>query len=139
MGWRWGAVLLICAVAAAAGTFALVRATSHPANAQDPGKGPATDLTLARPLPPSARQVSLSDAASALGGPIVLPSSGQVTPADVGAVWLNQLPDNTTSPAVAVTFPAQGLVVEYTRPALTDPLTNYRGKRASLLARKLST
>jgi hypothetical protein len=125
---RWTAILVVCAGATAAGTFALVRATSHSPNAQNTGPlGPPSSFTLAQPLPASARTVSLNDAVSGLGRPIVLPSSGQVTPSNVDAVWMNQLPD-TTSTTIAVTWPAQGVDVEYSRPALSDPLTNYQGQ-----------
>jgi hypothetical protein len=124
--WRRVAGLVICAGAAAVGTFALVRGTSHPAHSVYAGpKGPPP-ITLAEPLGSGARQVSLSDATSAFGRPIVLPSSGQVTPPNLGAVWLNQL--DSTDMTVAVTFPKSGLVVTYSQPALADPLANYQGQ-----------
>jgi len=124
--WRWVAGLVTCACVAAVGTFALVRATSDPANSVYTGpKGPPP-ITLAKPLPSGAEQVSLSGAASALGQPVVLPSSGQVTPSNVGAVWLNEF--DPTTMTVAVTFPTSGLVVTYSRPALADPLANYQGQ-----------
>jgi hypothetical protein len=99
------------------GIFALIRATSHSPNAQDPGRGRFQQLTLQRPLPRGAKQVSLRDAARGLGGPIVLPDTAKVTPSDVGAVWMNRLPRGGPA-AVAVVFPAQGLEVVYTRPPL---------------------
>lgn len=70
--------------------------------------------TIARPLPrPTAREVSLQDAAAALGAPIVLPDTSLVGRSDVGAVWID-----TSTPVtdVAVTFPAQGIIVQYSRP-----------------------
>jgi len=78
---------------------------------------------MAHPLPPTARQVSLSDAIGAFGGPIVLPNSVEATPSDAGAVWLNQLPGTglkDASATVAVTFPKQGLTIRYTRPPIDD-------------------
>jgi hypothetical protein len=47
-----------------------------------------------------------------------------VAPSDVGTVWLNE-PD-ATDMTVAVVYPAQGLLVEYTKPALPDPLANFQ-------------
>jgi hypothetical protein len=92
--------------------------------------GPGGDLTLARPMGPGGKQVSLSEAASSLGGPVVLPNSTQVTPSDAGTVWVDQMHGDTTgdtSTAVAVTFPSRGLIIQYARPPIPDPLANYQG------------
>lgn len=121
------AFLLLAVAAAAATTFALIRATSHSSTATRAPRaalGPY-ELTMAQPLPLGAKEVSMGDAVSAFGAPIVLPDSTQVTASDVGNVWLNQLPStgpgqNDASAAVAVTFPAQGLVIHYVRPPIPD-------------------
>lgn len=91
--------------------------------------GPTGAPTWARPLlgPPHAKPVSLSDAATALGGPVVLPDTTQVTPSDVGGVWMFELPTagptaGSSGVAVAVTFPSQGLIIRYERPPIPDPL-----------------
>jgi hypothetical protein len=80
--------------------------------------------TVAHPLPASlAKETTLAAAPAALGGPVVLPDSAQVGPSDVGPVWVASLTDQQTGDAtttVAVTFPSQGMVVEYTRPAPSD-------------------
>jgi hypothetical protein len=94
------------------------------------GSGGAGDLlvplpTLAHPLgiPPLAKQTTLSDAAAALGTPIVLPNTSFIQPSDAGPVWMDNLHDKEGNPVVtnvAVTFPAQGVIVGYTRPAPSD-------------------
>ena len=59
----------------------------------------------------------------------MLPDSSQVTPSDAGAVWLGQMHGDAstdTSTAVAVTFPSQGLLIQYARPPIADPLANYQ-------------
>jgi hypothetical protein len=80
--------------------------------------------TLAHPLPlPFARQVPLADAQATLGAPIVLPNTALVQPSDAGPVWLDSLHDQEGNPVVtnvAVTFPSQGVIVGYTRPAPSD-------------------
>jgi hypothetical protein len=72
--------------------------------------------TLSHPLPLDERQVTLADAVASLGAPIVLPNTTLVDPSDLGAVWEDGrgAPTQTT---VAVTFPSQGVIVGYTRPA----------------------
>jgi len=62
---------------------------------------------------------STSGGTSAAGGTIVLPDTPQVTPPDAGAVWMNQA--GNVAVAVAVTFPGQGLIITYTRPAVSNP------------------
>jgi hypothetical protein len=57
----------------------------------------------------------LAQAAATLGVTLVLPRTAVVRPADVGPVWVaGKKPRERT---VAVTFPARGVIVEYTRPA----------------------
>ena len=80
--------------------------------------------TLAHPLPLDlAKQVTLAEAQATLGAPIVLPNTGFVQPSDVGPVWLDSPHDKDGNPVmtnVAVTFPSQGVMVGYTRPAPSD-------------------
>jgi len=127
---RWAAVLLVCAAGAAAGAFALVRGASPPAKTGISGVvGPGAPSTLARPMGPGAKQVSLSEAASALGGPVVLPNTTEMMASDVGAVWMYQSHGDTvgdTSTSVAVTFPSQDVYVLYARPSIAEPLVSYK-------------
>ena len=81
--------------------------------------------TLAHPLgfPPLAKQTTLSDATEALGTPIILPKTPFIQPSDAGQVWMDNLHDKEGNPVVtnvAVTFPTQGVIVGYTRPAPSD-------------------
>lgn len=79
--------------------------------------------TLAHPLPSFAKQTTLADAPATLGGPVVLPDSPVAAPETAGTVWVASLGDAQTGPSettVAVTFPTQGLIFEYTRPAPSD-------------------
>jgi len=83
--------------------------------------------TVARPLPAFAKQTSLAVAQAALGPTLVLPQTAVVGPSDAGPVWMaSQVagPDTQqsgiTTTAVAVTFPAQGMIMEYIRPAPSD-------------------
>jgi hypothetical protein len=74
--------------------------------------------TIAHPLVPSAKQTTLAAAPATLGGPVVLPDSPITPPSTVGAVWAAN--DGSADTTVAVTFPKQGLVFEYIRPAPSD-------------------
>lgn len=77
--------------------------------------------TLAHPLPVllGAKQVTLEEAAALLGVPLVLPNTTFVNPSEVGSVWeIGKGPPSPTT--VAVTFPSQGVIVGYTRPAPSD-------------------
>ncbi len=64
----------------------------------------------------------MSAAASAFGSTIALPDTPQVPSSGVGTVWVNQLTGEETQTAVSVTFPSQGLIIDYERPAPADPL-----------------
>ena len=86
--------------------------------------------TLARPLLPPAHQVGLADATSAFGAPVVLPNTALVQPSDAGPVWEGSSGASTT---VAVTYPSQGVMIIYIRPApFSDPVTTYQGFTQSL-------
>ena len=112
------AVAVICAAVAA--VVMLTGPASPPGQSGSAGQfllvPPAT---LAQPLGPSAPQVSLADAPSALGGPVTLPNSSLASSANVGTVWtVNYGGDNAV---VAIAFPQAGLIVEYERPVQTPP------------------
>jgi hypothetical protein len=73
------------------------------------------------------QQVSLADAASALGGPVTLPDTAQVKPSDAGAVWMeNSTGDGQKVVDLGISFPKQGLIVQYIQPPISDPLSNYQ-------------
>jgi hypothetical protein len=72
-------------------------------------------------------QVSLADAASALGRPVALPDTAQVKPSDVGAVQMESSSgDGQRVVDLGISFPKQGLIVEYIQPPISDPLSNYQ-------------
>ena len=67
--------------------------------------------TVARPLPaPTAKEVSLAQAAAPIRQAIVLPATSLVGPAEVGPVWVDSV---GTKAIAAVTFPSQGVFIEY--------------------------
>jgi hypothetical protein len=75
--------------------------------------------TVADPLGFLAKQTTLADATAMLGAPIVLPNTTLIQPSDAGPVW--EAGKGAPSPTiVAVTFPSQGVIVEYWRPAPSD-------------------
>lgn len=94
------------------------------------GEYTAVDLpTLAQPLQ-HGRQTTLAAASAAWGTPLPLPSTTLVRPSDAGPVWLRTIGSKTV--AVAVTFPAQALMVVYLRSdhpvPFDDPRTSYEQK-----------
>lgn len=117
-------------LAAAALTFAGVR------TATSPGAQRASLNSNPRAAPPSmeyplgkgfGQLVSLADAASALGGPATLPDTAQVKPSDVGAVQLeSSTGDGQRLVDLGISFPKQGMIVQYIQPPLSDPLSNYQ-------------
>lgn len=114
-------VLTLTTCAAFAGTF-VVKSRQHTAAAQQAdvlGQLP----TLARPLPSYAKQTTLANAPAALGATVNLPNSPGLAASDAGAVWTASATDPSSGSVVttaAVTFPAQGVVMEYTHPAPSD-------------------
>jgi hypothetical protein len=78
--------------------------------------GPTSPQTIeelmAHPLA-SAFPSTLPDAAVALGHPLVLPDTPLVDPSDVGKVWAWRSGGGNVAADVAVTYPAQGVIVEY--------------------------
>jgi len=120
------ASLLVSAGAAYVGV-SLVRAPSdavpQPMIAGIPGP------TLEDPLG-SGEQTSLAAASTALGTSVPLPATASVSRSDVGKVWMVT---GTPGTMVAVTFPAQGLIIVYRRPVPDgDALTQYKGLAQSL-------
>lgn len=80
--------------------------------------------SVAQPLPAfAAKQTTLASAQAALGQTVVLPQTTVLTPSDAGPVWMDSLTNQetgVTTTNVAVTFPAQGMIIGYTRPAPSD-------------------
>lgn len=130
---RNSGLLIIAALLVAAGSAFVAVRLVHPGS-RHVAATPLLDEalpTVAHPLAPSANQVTLAAASSALdsstsstpASSLVLPSTTSVQPSEAGPVWEATAGSQTT---VAVTFPAQGLIVEYLRPApYTDPQTGY--------------
>src|SRR5581483_6713633 len=127
-------LVLVAVAAALAATLIGVLATGHDAkstHSSSRGKGvaghsgpngptgpmgPASPQTfeelMAHPLE-SAFPSTLPDAAVALGQPLVLPDTPLVDPSDVGKVWAWRSGGGNVAADVAVTYPAQGVIVEY--------------------------
>lgn len=76
------------------------------------GSGP----TLAHPLV-CAHRTTLAAASADLGAPVILPNSALVKPSDAEAAWTSPMDKQSVEKTVAVTFPSQGVIVQYTRPA----------------------
>ena len=118
------------AVAAAViGVFIVGTGTTPKKVARKTSPGSSVNLpiplpTVAQPLPAfAAKQTTLADAQTTLGQSIVLPQTATVTPSDAGPVWMDSLTNQqtgVTTTNVAVTFPAQGMIIGYTRPAPSD-------------------
>jgi hypothetical protein len=86
--------------------------------------------TLQDPLGSGEQETTLAAASTALGASIVLPSTSSVQASDAGATW--QI-SGSSGTMVAVTFPSQGLMVEYRRPIpYSDPSTEYQGLTQSV-------
>lgn len=122
-----GATLLISASLG----FLAVHSVKSPGSAAPTGRGLGLPgPTLDRPLSPAAHRTTLGGAAVAWGASLVLPSTTSVQPSDAGPVWEENAGATTI---VAVTFPSQGLIVEYKRPVpYSDPQTQYEGLTESL-------
>lgn len=140
MSWRRLALLLLSAGAAGTTTFALLRPTppTRARPAVSGPQGPESTPTIVQPLPvPGAKQMSMGDAVRAFGAAIVLPNTPDLSSSDVGAVWMYQLHGDETQTVVSVTFPSQGLIIYYNRPAPLDPLTYFQGSVKSNPGAKL--
>jgi hypothetical protein len=126
------AAAAICAAVLAVVFIGALGASHHPNYAGNVGSslysGGGTDLagslpTLAHPLPSFAKQTTLGDATAMLGTPVILPDTPLVQPSDDVPVWvasLNNKEGTRLVTTVAVTFPSQGVIIEYTRPAPSD-------------------
>lgn len=124
------AVVATAAAASVFGAFVFGGSSKH----QPLIRGEATLVpppTLEHPLPPGAKQISLSAAPAILGAPIILPDSSLAGPSDAGAVWLQDLRPHWAD--VAVTFSSAGLIVYYLRPSQYPeaPLALYRDEAKS--------
>lgn len=60
-------------------------------------------------------QIAIAQASNTLGAPVVLPDTNLVRPSDAGPVWTRTL-SNPTQTQVAVTYPAQNLIIYYRNP-----------------------
>jgi hypothetical protein len=73
--------------------------------------------------------MTLAQATASLGVPLALPTTTLVGPSDLGPVW-GSVEDRKgrKNGVVAVTFPAQGVIVEYNRPVpfSGQALTHFR-------------
>jgi hypothetical protein len=84
--------------------------------------GPSLGLGLlpsvAHPLS-CATRMTPAKANASLGVPLVLPKTALVRPSDMGRVWgiVSHRAGRRTGATVAATFPAQGVIIEYNRPA----------------------
>jgi hypothetical protein len=65
----------------------------------------------------SPKQTTLSAAQAALGPSLILPQTAVLRPSDAGSIWIASQGSTT---AVAATFPAQGMIVMYIKPAPSD-------------------
>jgi hypothetical protein len=94
--------------------------------------GVGTPPTIDHPLSLGAKRVSLSDATSALGAPIVQPDTAVVNASDAGAVWTS---GSAQSVAVAVTYPGADVWVRYSRPLADEGGYGDRlaGKKVTIL------
>jgi hypothetical protein len=122
------AVILAAAIAVAAVELGRSGTRASGARAIDGHPGP----TLADPLA-DAQTMTLAAAQSALGVSVPLPSTSTVQPADVGTVWES----DGTPTIVALTYPSQGLIIYYTRPAIegADPTRWFQVEAAQLQAK----
>jgi hypothetical protein len=123
---RQRAVLIGVVVIAAGASFIgarLLRPQQHVDTSAQPNL--ATPLpTVAQPLPAfAAKQTTLANAQTALGQAVVLPETAVLSPSGAGPVWMDSLTNQesgVTTTNVAVTFPVQGMIIGYTRPAPSD-------------------
>jgi hypothetical protein len=131
----WGratrtALLAVALLSSASLAFVIVQVTRPAA-----GTAPSLRLglpgpTLQDPLGSGEQQTTLAAASTALGASIVLPSTSSVQASDAGAIW--QI-TGSSGTMIAVTFPSQGLMVEYRRPVpYSDPSTEYQGLTQSV-------
>jgi hypothetical protein len=122
-------VLAVAVVAAAlaaglVGVFAFDRTNAPPRGTVPTGlqSSVGSPPTVDHPLL-GAKQVSLAAAATAIGRPIVLPDTSLVGASDAGPAWVNGALPAVTA---AVTFPSEGMFIEYTLPPPADPTATYQ-------------
>jgi len=112
------AALLAALAAALVGVFALGGhgsrpAVSAPAGTAELSVGPP--VSVEHPLAPWAKVVPLADAEAAFGPDLTLPETTLVGPSDLGPVWMHSNRDKSGA-TVALTFPKQGMFIQYRRP-----------------------
>jgi hypothetical protein len=116
--WLAVAVGLICvAVGATVATISLGGGHRNITTSGQKGPLGPPDGTVTHPLL-SGAQVSLAQATSIFGSPIVLPSTSAVQPSDLGPIWAVSVKGGAT---VAVTFPSKGIWISYDRATPDDP------------------
>lgn len=124
---RWAMIAVAAAAVAGVGINSLSQSAGHQPSRSggEHGKHTVTggilgvgvpigsiSAAVADPLP-GATQIPLAQASSTLGAPVVLPNTNLVSPSDAGPVWTRTIPNRTQ---VAVTFPAQNLILYYGSP-----------------------
>src|SRR5947209_14546440 len=112
--------------------------STSPLGRTSPGDSPVSLPTVARPLPFFAKQTTLAAGQAAVGPSLVLPQTAAVGPSDAGPVWIASQTQagGATTTAVAVTFPAQGMVMEYITPAPSDgSAAHFQSMTASMPSR----
>jgi hypothetical protein len=120
-------LMLAVAVVAVAAAASVTGVFLFGGQGKQSGVGMLSDLpgpTVQRPL--VGKQVSLADGTAAIGPALVLPDTSLVGPSDAGPVWMSNI-DPQTAVNVAVTFPRQGMFIDYSWPApYADPAAGYR-------------
>jgi hypothetical protein len=99
------------------------------------GPPPGSPMTLAHPLPCFAKRTTLARAAALAGVRVVLPDTPLLRASDAGAVWIDGFSHRDgrkTMGVVAVTFPAQKVIVEYTVPYSLHARTHYQAMAKGL-------
>jgi hypothetical protein len=84
--------------------------------------------TVAHPLP-YGQKTTLDQAATTLGASLPVPTVSGYTNSDLGPVWANTSTDGDTGQrgaGVALTYPASGAIITYSRPAETAGAQGYR-------------
>ena len=105
-------------------TAKTVTGTTSAIGRTSPGLLPGSLPTVAHPFSAllGPKQITLAAGQSALGPSLALPQTAAVGPSDAGPVWIasQSQQGGATTTAVAVTFPAQGMIMMYINPAPSD-------------------
>ena len=116
------AVVATAIAATLVGVFAFGRSPAGPPATGVMGPTGATGPQMLRHPIGAANEVTLAEAASAIGQPVVLPDTSLVGPADVGHVWAF---GHGANGIVAVTYPAQSVIIEERPWPYSDPANAY--------------